>query len=167
MYYKIKKYGHSDYLKLGMINVEADFFLEENDEGYKKYISEHYVQVPVLNGAIYDGKKNDAGFPFDSEDYKKWIDSFPKVYQLNPFCNHAIQFEHNVTVEEIKKAFDRALGITHQNYLIDDLHCLKGGQVVNENINYGQRILLFKNPTPVLQAKIISAEQNVDLLDFN
>lgn len=169
MYYKITSYCDPNYTKLGMVNVDASFYLDEKDEGYDKYLSEHYVQVTDFNGAIYEGKKNDVGFPADMEDYKKWVDSFPKKYQLNPFCNHSIQFEHDVTEQEIKDAFDRAIGITHQNYLIDDLHCKNGGQVVNEDIHYRERMELYKNPTPELQEKIISAEEkseelkNIDL----
>lgn len=161
MYYKIISYGDPNYTKLGMINVDAQFYLEKGDKGYDKYIAEHYVEVMVFPEKGYEGKTNEIGAPVDMEDYKKWLESLPKVWQLNPFCNHSIQFETNVTETEIFAAFDRALKITHQNYLIDDLHCQNGGQIVNANIHYRERLSLYAKPTTELQAKILSAENKV------
>ena len=97
------------YIAMGMINVTAELYLEKGDEGYDKYIAEHLV-------TLEDGST-----------------------QLNPFCTHSIQFEHDATEEEILWCFEFALGITHRNYLADDLHCKKGGQVVNQNIHYLSR----------------------------
>lgn len=163
MYYKITNHGDEKYTKLGMINVDAAFYLEEGDEGYDKYIEEHYVTVPVFPEEGYQGEMTTEGMPFpvDIEDYKKWRAGLPTVQQLNPFCNHSIQFEADVTEEEIYSAFDRALQITHQNYLIDDLHCKNRGTVVNKNIRYAERVSLYKKPTPKLKEKIANAERKV------
>lgn len=166
MYYKITSYGDPNYTKLGMINVDAALYLEEGDEGYNKYIEEHYVTIPVFPKEGYKGKMTTEGMPVpvDMEDYKKWLESLPTIKQLNPFCNHSIQFEADVTEEEILAAFDRALHITHQNYLIDDLHCKNGGTIVNEDIKYRERVQLYENPTSDLQAKVASAESKIESL---
>lgn len=97
------------YIAMGMINVTAELYLEKGDEGYDKYIAEHLV-------TLEDGST-----------------------QLNPFCTHSIQFEPDVAEEEILWCFEFALGITHRNYLADDLHCQRGGQVVNQPFGYKSR----------------------------
>ena len=115
MYFKILPIRNDKYTDMGMINIDAQLFLESGDEGYYKYVAEHLITV--------DGAQ-----------------------QLNPFCTHSIQFEHDATEEEILWCFEWALGITHWNYLMDDLHCQKKdengnpySQVVNQNIHYAAR----------------------------
>ena len=129
---------------MGMLNITAQLFLEVGDEGYDKYVAEHYVTIPIVPESGYQGKVNEAGEPIDQSDYDKWIASLPIIKQLNPFCTHSIQFEHDVTAEEILWCFEFALGITHRNYLADDLHCKKGGQVVNQNIHYLSRKAFYE-----------------------
>jgi hypothetical protein len=104
--------------ELYKFNPKGDFILES----YEEYVN--YT------------KERDA--------YDNWIKSLPKMQQLNPFCNHSIQFEHDVTEEEILWCFEFALGITHRNYLIDDLHCKKGGQIVNQDIKYSARRAFYQ-----------------------
>lgn len=151
MYFKILPIQKDKYTDMGMINVNAELFLEKGDEGYDKYIAEHFVTVPIIPEGGYTGKFNKDGVPVDQTDYDNWIKSLPTVRQLNPFCTHSIQFEHDVTEEEILWCFEWALGITHWNYLMDDLHCQKKdekgnpySQVVNQNINYLSRKAFYE-----------------------
>ena len=151
MYFKLNAQQQDKYTDMGMINVSADLYLEKGDEGYEKYMAEHYVTVPVIPVEGYKGKVDKEGFPVDQKDYDVWIKSLPTVQQLNPFCNHSIQFEHDVTEEEILWCFEWALGITHWNYLMDDLHCQKKdengnpySQVVNQPFGYLARKEYFK-----------------------
>jgi hypothetical protein len=144
MYFKINTPQKDKYTDMGMVAISAAFYLEAKDEGYDKYIAEHYVQVPVIPKGGYQGKVGETGIPVDLDDYKNWIKSLPTAWQLNPFCNHSIQFEANVTEEEILWCFEWALAITHQNYLKDDLHCKKDGQVVNQDINYRSRKAFYE-----------------------
>jgi hypothetical protein len=52
--------------------------------------------------------------------------------------------KQGITIEEkILWCFEFALGITHRNYLIDDLHCKKGGQIVNQPFYYLVRRLHY------------------------
>jgi hypothetical protein len=170
MYFKITQVGGEKYTKMGMVEVMAAFYLEEGDEGYAKYIAEHFVTIPVITEKdIYQGKVNEIGMPVDQEDYDNWIKSLPTIQQLNPFCNHSIQFEANVTEEEILWCFEFGLGITHRNYLADDLHCKVSGQVVNQDIGYlarkafyeGVKIIPVESQTSYMKtelAKVVSAE---------
>ncbi|KFO68567.1 hypothetical protein ER57_03240 [Smithella sp. SCADC] len=151
MYFKINAPQQDKYTGMGMINVSADLYLEKGDEGYEKYIAEHLVMVPVIPEGGYTGKVDEQGAPADQNDYDNWFKSLPTVQQLNPFCNHSIQFEHDVTEEEILWCFEWALGITHWNYLMDDLHCQKKdengnpySQVVNQPFHYSARKEYFK-----------------------
>jgi hypothetical protein len=175
-YFKLKPIQKDKYTDMGMINVSADLYLEKGDEGYDKYIAEHLVTVPVIPEGGYPRQKEldsseetirflmsknpdgteSTSLEFiaakkESNLYQTWIKSLPTVQQLNPFCNHSIQFEHDVTEEEILWCFEWALGITHWNYLMDDLHCQKKdengnpySQVVNQPFHYSARKEYFK-----------------------
>lgn len=63
-------------------------------------------------------------------------DKLPKdgkiIWKLNPFCNHSIQFEPNVTEQEVAYCMQLALEMTAQNYLKDDLFCKVDGVTVNK-----------------------------------
>lgn len=109
MYFKIHTPSENKYTDMGMVEITASFYLEKGDEGYDKYVAEHYV----------DGN-------------------------LNPFCNHSIQFEADVTDEEILWCFEFAMDQTHKNYLADDLPCKSVGKIVNQPINYLSRKAFYK-----------------------
>lgn len=140
MYFKIGEPEKDKYCGLGMININAAFYLEKGDDGYDKYIAEHLV----------DG-------------------------ELNPFCNHSIQFEANVTEEEILWCFEFAMAMTHSNYLIDDLRCATTGKTVNQPINYLSRKAFYAGVKQIPAesqnayekaelAKCVAAENKIDAL---
>jgi hypothetical protein len=145
MYFKITL-GDPRYIALGMVDVKVDFYLEEGDEGWAKYNSP-------------EGSLNSEG-------------------ELNPFCEHFMQFDadmlsfdDNGLTEESKEAIlwccEWALGITHKNYLIDDLHCQKGGQIVNQDIDFLARVERYK--TQKENSKIIRADvlkKHIGTADF-
>jgi hypothetical protein len=143
-YFKILPILRDKYVDMGMLNISAELYLEQGDEGYDKYIAEHFVTVPIIPEGGYTGKFNKDGVPVNQTDYDNWIKSLPTVWRLNPFCTHSIQFEHDVTEEEILWCFEFALGITHRNYLGDDLYCQKGGQIVNQPFYYSERREYYK-----------------------
>lgn len=166
MYFKITNVGGQKYTDMGMINVDASFYLEPGDDGYDKYIAEHFVTVPIRPPEGYTGKVDKiTGEPID-KDYKTWIATLPTEKRLNPFCNHSMQFEPSVTEEEILYCFELALSMTHANYLKDDLSCKIGGVTVNQNIHYDSRKAYYegikiipdisKTPKMILDSKLIS-----------
>ncbi len=173
-YFKINPIQKDKYTDMGMINVSADLYLEKGDEGYEKYIAEHLVAVPVIPEGGYTGEKDTENNPIIQEDYDNWIKSLPTIQQLNPFCNHSIQFEHDVTEEEILWCFEWALGITHWNYLMNDLHCQKKdengnpySQVVNQPFGYTSRRAFYqgvsmipdKNRTPLMKTEMAKVDK--------
>ena len=81
----------------GLVQVRFCMYLESDDYGYEK----HYVSVPDMSGKEYTGKRDPTGDPVDSTDYKKWLDSLPKIVQNNPFHNHFIYVEPKTSDKEI------------------------------------------------------------------
>lgn len=161
MFFTITNIGGLKYKEIGMVEVSANFYLEPQDEGYDAYIKEHYVTVPIFEKP-YEGKVDELGIPADQKDYDNWYNSLPTVQQLNPFCNHSIQFESNVTPEEIDYCMKLALEMTAQNYLKGDLQCLADGVVVNQDIHYVSRCAYYegiKQIPPALQ----TAKMQTDL----
>jgi len=73
-------------------------YLEPTDYGYER----HHIQVPVIPEGGYIGKIDAEGSPVDQADYDNWIASLPKVWQNNPFHNHFIHCEPDVTDGEIQ-----------------------------------------------------------------
>lgn len=135
MYFKIVPIEDTKYTNMGMIEVMAEFYLEPNDIGYDDYIAEHLHNLPiepypnfVVEGNIYYIK--------DKDDYDDWFSKVKKKEVLTPFCIHSIQFEYDVTEDEILYCFEWALAMSHQNYLKKDLICQKGGQLVNQPFDY-------------------------------
>lgn len=166
MYLKITSLGEQKYIDMGMISVSAAFYLEEGDEGFAAYMAEHHVEVPVMPEGGYPGEVDKEGKPLDQKDFDTWLAGLPKVWQLNPFCNHSMQFEASVTKEEILYCFEWALAMTHANYLKNDLQCKTDGKVVNQSINYDSRKAYYtgikiipdinKTPKMVADAKLVS-----------
>jgi len=70
-------------VRKGRVQIRFSFYLEPGDARYE----EHHVQVPVIPEGGYPGEMDDLG-PLDIEDYSKWEESLPKVWQNNPFHNH-------------------------------------------------------------------------------
>lgn len=150
MYFKIKPIFADKYQSMGMLNITAEFYLEPGDEGYDVYHAEHHVPAPVMPVGGYPGDKNENGQPIDHEEYASWVKTLPTVEQINPFCNHSIQFESGASAEEILWCFEWALALTHINYLKQDLCCRKKnkdgtpmGKPVNQPFEYSHRRAFF------------------------
>lgn len=74
------------------VQIRLSMYLDEGDYGYEK----HHVQVPVASPD--DDKKLSE---MDSAEAKKFIESLPKVWQLNPFHNHFITVKPELSNDEI------------------------------------------------------------------
>lgn len=108
MFVKVEPSGCCE--RKGMVRIRFCMYLELDDYGYDK----HHVQVPVIPEAGYPGKVDSLGQPIDMEDCNKWLDSLPKVWQNNPFHNHFIYAEPDVTDEEIR---DIGEAFLHEAYI--------------------------------------------------
>ena len=84
--------------KHGLVQVRLAMYLEPTDYAYEK----HHIQVPVIPVGGYQGAVDAMGSPVDKADYDNWITSLPKVWQNNPFHNHFLHLEPDVTDDEIE-----------------------------------------------------------------
>ena len=95
MYVKVEPSGCCE--RKGLVQIRFCMYLDKGDYGYNV----HHIQVPVIPEEGYQGEVGEEGRPKDEEDYRKWIDSLPKIWQTNPFHNHFIYVEPETTDEEI------------------------------------------------------------------
>ena len=82
----------------GLCQVRLAMYLEPGDYGYERC----HIRVPVIPEGGYTGAVDTMGSPVDQADYDAWINSLPKVRQLNPFHNHFLHLEPDVTDQEIE-----------------------------------------------------------------
>lgn len=76
------------HIQKGFLKVRIDLFPDIGDKTYEM----HYVLVPVIPPEGYPGKVDEeTGEPLDWDDYNKWIDGLPKIWQLNPALSHFIK----------------------------------------------------------------------------
>lgn len=132
MHFKINKTGCG--VRKGLCEIRYDLYLDEGDVGY----DEHYVQVPVIPPEGYTGEIKD-GMPVDLNAYNKWFEELPRVWQLNPFCCHFVQFEPAVTDLEILNRGDEVLAMAARNK-----------QAGNLKLNRNPPVQFSSNPTKVL-----------------
>lgn len=84
-------------VRKGMVQVRFGFYLEPADARYE----EHHIQVPIIPPEGYPGEVDAEGNPTDWETYNAWLESLPKKWQNNPFHNHFIYVEPDITDGEI------------------------------------------------------------------
>ena len=91
MYVKVEPSGCCE--RKGMVQIRFCMYLEPDDYGYEK----HHIQVPIIPEGGYPGEVDAMGQPVDIKAYDAWIKSLPTVWQTNPFHNHFIQVEPDIT----------------------------------------------------------------------
>lgn len=91
MYAKIDGSGCD--IRKGFVQIRISMYLEPGDARY----DEHHIEVIDEQSKKYEkdypGEVNEHGEPVDRVAYSLWLDSLPKVWQLNPFHNHFIYIE--------------------------------------------------------------------------
>ena len=92
-YIKVEPTGCCE--RKGLVQVRFCMYLDENDYGYE----EHHVLVPIIPEEGYTGKVDELGQPVDQKDYDNWHDSLPTEWRTNPFHNHFVQVEPDITDE--------------------------------------------------------------------
>lgn len=100
---KIETTGIS--VRNGKVQLRFSFYLEPGDARYE----EHHVQVPVIPPEGYTGTVDAEGLPVDQADFDAWLESLPKVWQVNPFHNHFMRVSPDVTDAEIAKLLEDSL----------------------------------------------------------
>lgn len=86
-------------VRKGKVQIRFSFYLEPGDARY----DEHHVQVPIIPPEGYPGEVDELGSPKDLGAYNTWLESLSKEWQNNPFHNHFVYVDPDVTDEEIRK----------------------------------------------------------------
>ncbi len=81
----------------GFLKVRFDLYPDIGDKTYPI----HHVQVPVIPPEGYQGEVDADGRSLDQNDYNNWIDSLPKVWQLNPALCHFIKVNPDISSAEL------------------------------------------------------------------
>ncbi|MCE5212988.1 MAG: hypothetical protein LLG40_15710 [Deltaproteobacteria bacterium] len=101
MYFKIEKSGCNVFR--GKVQVRADFYRDEEDEGYA------LTPVKIIPDGGYPGEVDENGHPVTKNDYQAWFDSLSIELRNLPFHIHFIYFDYDIKDEEILFCFELAL----------------------------------------------------------
>jgi len=127
---KIEPTGIS--VRHGKVQLRLSFYLEPGDARYE----EHHVQVPVIPPEGYLGEVDTEGNPVDENAYNAWIESLPKVWQVNPFHNHFVRVSSDATDMEIANLLRDSLaefyGMWNRGEDIMKVWKAKGREVVGD-----------------------------------
>jgi hypothetical protein len=88
----------------GKVKIRIDCFLTPESPYYDQYGGAYVVDTASKEYlAGYKGAKDDkTGEPLDWDDYNKWLDSLPTVWQDNPFHSHFVYYDTTVLDDSIK-----------------------------------------------------------------
>ena len=100
MYAKIEKSGCGEYH--GNVMVRFAFYLEPNDARYEEHHIFAVDETTPEFKAGYQGKVDKLGNPVSDKDFEKWINSCKHYWRDNPFHNHFVYADPDVTDEELQ-----------------------------------------------------------------
>lgn len=86
-------------VRKGKVQLRFSFYLEPDDPRYE----EHYIQIPIIPLEGYLGEVDTKGNPVDWNDYNAWLESLPKEWQNNPFHNHFVYVDPDITDAKVKQ----------------------------------------------------------------
>lgn len=96
MFAKIEPSGCLE--RYGLVQVRIAMYLEPGDYKY----NDHHILAPIIPEEGYPGEVDAMGHPANMGDYQSWLNLLPKVWQTNPFHNHFIYGEPEITDAEIQ-----------------------------------------------------------------
>jgi len=111
----------------GFIKVRIDLYPEVGDKTYPI----HHILVPVIPPEGYPGEVDAEGNPIDWNDYNNWIDSLPKIWQLNPALCHFIKINSNISLLELRAKVNEVFDLKTKLEL-DDALSKDNTQVVSQ-----------------------------------
>jgi len=97
-----------------MVQVRFSFYLEPGDVRY----GEHHVNLPVVPEGGYPGKKDEHGIAKSEAAYKAWRGGLPTKWQTNPFHNHFVYVDPEMSDEEIAAIGDELLPVFYAEWLM-------------------------------------------------
>jgi hypothetical protein len=87
----------------GNLKIRLDFYPREGSKSY----AINYVQVADENSKEYltgfQGKVDEFGSPVNPDEYQKWLDSVPKIWQLNPCLSHFLTVKPDITLAGLQE----------------------------------------------------------------
>ncbi len=96
------------HIRRGLLKVRLDLYPDVGDKTY----SIHHIQVPVIPPEGYQGKIGKEGQPVSQTDFDNWLNSLPKVWQLNPALCHFVIVYKDISAIELgnlaKVVFDKS-----------------------------------------------------------
>lgn len=120
-------------VRKGMVQVRLMMFLDPTDYGFDK----HRVQVPIIPETGYPGEVGEMNQPKDPAQHKAWLDGLPKQWQTNPFHNHFIYCEPDVSIGEIEASALEILDTIYSMWQND----------INPSVK-NQKVKFISDPTP-------------------
>lgn len=88
-------------IRKGYLKVKIRMYLEPSDPYY--YV--HHVEVIDEDNKEYKrgykGKVDKDGVPLDETDYNNWLNGLPLKWQDNPFNNHFLMLDANISQSEL------------------------------------------------------------------
>ena len=102
---RVKFNPSGTHIHKGFLKVRIDLYPEPTDKTY----AIHHIQVPVIPEKGYQGEVDAEGSPVDQNDYNNWIDSLPRVWQLNPCLCHFVKIDADTPLDDtlIRQVFDK------------------------------------------------------------
>lgn len=91
--------------RMGKVQLRFSFYLEPDDLRYE----EHHIQVPIIPEGGYPGEVDAEGLPVDQEHYNSWLESLPREWRDNPFHNHFVYVDADVSDDEISRLLTESL----------------------------------------------------------
>lgn len=123
----------------GFLKVRIDLYSELGNKTYPI----HYVQVPVIPLEGYQGEVNEEGSPVNVDDYNGWIESLPKIWQLNPCLCHFIKVNPDISLLELSvklREFFDAKTLLELDDALSKFETLRVQQIMRTKLGDGQVI---------------------------
>ncbi len=126
----------------GFLKVRVDLYPDVGDKTYPI----HHIQVPVIPPEDYQGVVDAEGMPVNQSDYDNWIDSLPKIWQLNPALCHFIKVNPDISLLElkakVKEVFDSKAKIDLDDALSKE-NTQEVSQIMRTNLGDGKVVSKF------------------------
>ncbi len=130
----------------GFLKVRIDLYPDVGDKTY----SIHHVQMPVIPPEGYPGAVDNEGNPVDQNDFDNWIDSLPKVWQLNPALCAFIRVPETVIKDELED-------FTHQLFNKDAVKTLDDILIKPDSAHW---------VSPFMRGKLVLSNQKMQTKDI-
>ncbi len=92
-------------IRMGRVQLRISMYLEPSDPYYDR----HYVYVPVFPKGGYPGGVDEVCMPKSQADFDAWVLSLPHIWRNNPFHNHFVYVDPDITDSAIRQLLTESL----------------------------------------------------------